>query len=57
MPLGQPTHRTPLARLPFSQGQAAVRTTPPIAIKMKHMASREWLTERTQFELYKHLGY
>ena len=25
----------PLARLPFSQGQAAVRTTPPTAIKTK----------------------
>ena len=34
-PLGQPAHRTPLARLPFSQGQAAVRTAPPIAIKTK----------------------
>ena len=35
MPLGQPAHRTALARLPFSQGQVAVRTTPPIAIKTK----------------------
>ena len=35
MPLGQPAHRTALARLPFGQGQAAVRTTPPTAIKTK----------------------
>ena len=34
-PLGQPAHRTMLARLLFSQGQAAVRTAPPIAIKTK----------------------
>ena len=34
-PLGQPAHRTTLARLPFSQGQVAVRTTPPTAIKTK----------------------
>src|SRR5215216_4711943 len=34
-PLGQPAHRTPLARLPFSQGQAAVHMVPPIAIKTK----------------------
>ena len=32
-PLGQPAHRTALARLPFSQ--AVVRTVPPIAIKTK----------------------
>ena len=54
-PLGQPAHWTALARLPFSQGQAAVRTAPPTAIKTKHMTSREWLTERTRFELYKRL--
>ena len=34
-PLGQPVHRTALASLTFSQGQAAVRTTPPIPIKTK----------------------
>src|SRR3990170_1825721 len=34
-PFGQPAHRTALARLPFSQGQAAVRTAPPTAIKTK----------------------
>ena len=33
MPLGQPAHRTALARLPFSQ--AVVRMAPPIAIKTK----------------------
>ena len=34
-PLGQPAHQTALARLPFSQGQAAVRTAPPTTIKTK----------------------
>ena len=34
-PLGQPAYQTALARLPFSQGQAAVRTAPPTAIKTK----------------------
>ena len=32
---GEPSHRTPLARLPFSQGQAAVRMAPPTTIKTK----------------------
>ena len=32
-PLDQPAQRTLLARIPFSQGQAAVRTTPPTTIK------------------------
>ena len=34
-PLGQAAHQTALARLPFSQGQADVRTAPPTAIKTK----------------------
>ena len=34
-PLGQAAHQTALACLPFSQGQAAVRTAPPTAIKTK----------------------
>ena len=34
-PLGQPVHRTTLACLPFSHGQADVHTTPPTAIKTK----------------------
>ena len=34
-PLCQPVHRTALAHLLFSQGQAAVRTTPPTSIKTK----------------------
>ena len=34
-PLGQPAHRTLLACLPFSQGQAVVRTTHPTTIKTK----------------------
>ena len=55
MALGQSAHRTALARLPFSQ--AAVRTTPPIAIKTKTRGAHEWLTERTRFELYKRLRY
>ena len=43
-PLGQPTHRTPLARLPFSQ--AAVRMAPPIAIKTKTCAVT-WMVNKT----------
>ena len=35
MSFGQLAHQTALARLPFSQGQAAVRTEPPTAIKTK----------------------
>ena len=35
MPLDQPAHRTALARLPFNQDQAAVRTAPPTTIKTK----------------------
>ena len=35
MPVGQPAHRTALARLPFSQGQVVVRTAPPTTIKTK----------------------
>ena len=46
MPLGQPAHRTPLARLSFSQGQAAVRTAPPIAIKTKTRGVT-WMVNRT----------
>ena len=34
-PLGQPAHRTALARLPFSQGQTVLRTAPPTIIKTK----------------------
>ena len=41
-PLGQPA----LARLPFSQGQAAVCTTPPIAIKTKTHGVT-WIVNRT----------
>ena len=35
MPLGQPAHWMVLARLMFSQGQAAVRTARPTTIKTK----------------------
>ena len=34
-PLNQPTHGTALARLLFSQGEAAVHTAPPTTIKTK----------------------
>ena len=46
MPLGQPAHRTTLARLPFSQGQAAVCTAPPTAMKTKTRGVT-WMFNRT----------
>ena len=45
-PLGQPTHRTALACLPFSQGQAVVRTAPPTTIKTKTRGVT-WMVSRT----------